>query len=128
MQQLLERSDEFDPVGVVRSGKSAKQLKKWGATEDQIFVGDLLRDGADGVLAAALRDADRLVVCTSAVPQIMKRSLIPVILAKIFKKQGVRPRFRFKESQMPEQIDWESQRAQIDAAKAAGVAKCECEV
>jgi hypothetical protein len=33
---------------------------------------------------------DALVIATSAVPEILKLSLIPVILAKLFKKEGVR--------------------------------------
>lgn len=124
MKKLLERTDEFSPVGVVRSDASAKQLREWGATDDQIFVGDIVREGGEKVLAEALEGADRLVVCTSAVPKIKPLSLVPVILAKIFKREGVRPKFTFKEDQMPEAIDWLGQKKQFDAAKAAGVAKC----
>jgi hypothetical protein len=43
------------------------------------------------------------VIATSAVPKIKPLSLIPVMLAKITKKEGVRPQFTFKENQMPEQ-------------------------
>lgn len=44
------------------------------------------------------------VIATSAVPQLKKLSLVPVLLAKLFRKEGVRPQFTFKEGQMPEQI------------------------
>lgn len=60
------------------------------------------------------------VIATSAVPKIKPLSLIPVLLAKLTGKQGVRPQFTFKADQFPEQIDWLGQKAQIDAAKAAG--------
>jgi len=58
-----------------------------------------------------------------AVPKLKPFSLIPVILAKITGKEGVRPKFTFKEDQMPEQVDWIGQKMQIDAAKRAGVKK-----
>ncbi|PRW44340.1 NAD(P)-binding [Chlorella sorokiniana] len=121
MKKLLERQDRFSPRGVVRSDKSAGQLRGYGATDQQLFVGDILREGGEGVLKRAMQGADALVIATSAVPKINYLSLVPVMLAKLFKKEGVRPSFTFKEGQMPEQIDWEGQKAQIDAAKAAGV-------
>ena len=37
--------------------------------------------------------------------------------------EGARPEFYFPEGQFPEQVDWEGQRLQIDAASAAGVKK-----
>ena len=46
----------------------------------------------------------RQVIATSAVPKIKPLSLIPVLLAKVTGKQGVRPQFSFKEDQMPEQV------------------------
>ena len=124
MKKLLERSDEYEAIGVLRSEKSARQLRDWGAEDKNIFLGDILSENGDAVLAEALKGADRLVVCTSAVPKIKPFSLVPVILAKIFKKEGVRPKFTFKADQMPEQIDWMGQKMQFDAAKAAGVEKC----
>jgi uncharacterized protein YbjT (DUF2867 family) len=121
MQKLLDRPAEFEGVGVVRSEKSAKPLRAAGTN---VFVGDLCEAGGAAVLASALEGADRLVIATSAVPQIVKRSLIPVLLAKLLKRSPApRPRFRFKAGQAPEVADWSSQRAQIDAAKAAGVGK-----
>ncbi|KAH7622231.1 hypothetical protein NADE_004818 [Nannochloris sp. 'desiccata'] len=124
MKKLLERSDEYEAIGILRSEKSARQLKEWGAADSNIFLGDILGDNGAAVLAESLKGADRLVVCTSAVPKIKPFSLVPVILAKIFKKEGVRPKFTFKENQLPEQVDWMGQKMQFDAAKAAGVEKC----
>lgn len=121
-KKLLEKSEEYEAVGAFRTEKSAKKAKdQYRAPENSLFVGDILKD--DTILAEALKDAHYLIICTSAVPKIKPFSIIPVILAKIFKKEGVRPKFTFKENQMPEQIDWYGQKKQIDAAKAAGVSK-----
>jgi len=122
MKKLLER-DEYFPVGVVRSESSASKLKEFGATEDQIVVGDILGENGKATLEKAMAGSQKLVIATSAVPQIKKLSLIPVIIAKIFKKEGVRPKFTFKENQMPEQIDWIGQKMQVDVAKQANVNK-----
>jgi hypothetical protein len=123
MKKLLER-DDYDARGIVRSDKSAKQLKGWGATDDQIFMGDILSENGDAVLQKAIQGCDALVIATSAVPKIKPFSLVKVMWAKITKQEGVRPEFTFKADQMPEQIDWNGQKMQFDAAKAAGVEKC----
>ncbi|KAL4428142.1 hypothetical protein ABPG75_002231 [Micractinium tetrahymenae] len=122
MKKLLVRPSDFRARGVVRSDKSAAQLRGWGASDEQIVMGDLLENGQE-VLSKAMEGADALVIATSAVPKIKPLSLIPVLLAKLTGKQGVRPEFTFKADQYPEQIDWLGQKAQIDAAKAAGVKK-----
>lgn len=120
--QKLVSSSKYAPVGVVRSEKSKDGLlKKSGAAPEQVIVGDIMESPA--VLDRAMAGADALVIATSAVPKIKPLSLIPVILAKITGKEGVRPQFTFKEDQMPEQIDWIGQKLQIDAAKRAGVRK-----
>ena len=61
MKKLLERQDRFSPRGVVRSDKSAGQLRGYGATDQQLFVGDILREGGEGVLKRAMEGADALV-------------------------------------------------------------------
>ena len=121
MKKLLEKKDQFEAVGILRNEKAAQQLREGGAT---VFVGDLLNSNGPALLEEAFQGADRLVIATSAVPKIKPLSLIPVILAKLFKKEGARPQFTFKENQTPEQVDWEGQKLQIDAAKKAGIKKC----
>jgi uncharacterized protein YbjT (DUF2867 family) len=123
MKKLLQEQDVYYPVGVVRSDSSAEKLKALGASEDQIVVGDILGENGNAMLDSAMEKGEKLVICTSAVPQIIKLSLIPVILAKIFRKEGVRPKFTFKEDQTPEQVDWIGQKMQIDAARKAGIEK-----
>eukprot|EP00887_Chlorella_sp_A99_P000270 scaffold13.g270.t1 len=105
-KQLLAQPAQFAPHGVVRSDKSAEALRGAGVSDAQLVVGDLLHEG-EAVLARAMAGADALVIATSAVPKIQPLSLIPVLLAKLTGKQGVRPEFTFKDGQMPEQIDWQ---------------------
>ena len=162
--EKLLRRPEFAARGVVRSDRSAKELRGLGAAANQLLVGDIL-EGGQAFMEEALAGADALVsdpwlpppclfplctrascpppppphthtpptplpqvIATSAVPKIKPLSLIPVLLAKLplpsfLKGEGPppRPAFTFKADQMPEQIDWEGQRLQIDAAKKAGL-------
>lgn len=60
MKKLLERPSEFSVRGVVRSDKSAAQLRGWGASDGQIVMGDLLENGQE-VLGKAMAGADALV-------------------------------------------------------------------
>lgn len=60
MKKLLERPGQFGARGVVRSDKSAQQLRGYGAKDEQLVVGDLLRDG-EAVLQKAMAGADALV-------------------------------------------------------------------
>jgi uncharacterized protein YbjT (DUF2867 family) len=108
------------PVAVVRSAKSGAGAKAAGA---EVVVVDITSPGAATDLAAALQGADALVVATSAVPQIKKRSILKLMLAKFTGKKGVRPEFRWKGGAggTPEKVDWEGQKVQFDAAVAAGV-------
>jgi uncharacterized protein YbjT (DUF2867 family) len=108
------------PVAVVRSAKSGAAAKAAGA---DLVVIDVTAPGAADALKAALAGADALVVATSAVPQIKKRSIVKLLLAKVFKRAGVRPEFRWKggDAGIPEKVDWEGQRVQFEAALAAGV-------
>ena len=57
--------------------QSAKQLKDWGASDNDIFVGDIVTSGS-ALLEKAVEGADALVIATSAVPQIKPLSLIKV--------------------------------------------------
>jgi len=122
MKKLLQQS-QYYPVGVVRSEQSAEKLKEYGASDDQIVMCDILGENGQNILDKTISNADKLVICTSAVPEIIKFSLIPVILAKIFRREGVRPRFTFKKDQAPEQVDWVGQKMQIDSAKKSGLNK-----
>lgn len=104
-KKLRERSGEYIARGFVRSEESKEKI---GGTDD-VLVGDIRN--AD-TLAPAIQGTDALVILTSAVPK-MKPGFDP--------SKGGRPEFYFEEGSYPEQVDWEGQKNQIDAAKAAGV-------
>lgn len=91
-----------------------------GVADSAIYSADVSKGDAS-VFKAAFDGADALVIATSAVPVIRYLSLIPVFWAKLTGKEGVRPEFDWKGNQMPEQVDWLGQKAQIDAAVAAGI-------
>jgi len=75
------------------------------------------------LLAKHMSDAkiQALVICTSATPQIKKRSIVKLLLSKLLRRPGGRPTFRFPPRGTPEEVDYYGCLAQIDAAKAAGV-------
>mmetsp|Transcript_35747 Transcript_35747/g.89808 ORF Transcript_35747/g.89808 Transcript_35747/m.89808 type:complete len:288 (-) Transcript_35747:364-1227(-) len=120
VKKLLERPQEFSVRGLVRSDKSAgKVVKDTGIARDALVLGDITAESAG--LKAAMEGCDAVVLCTSAVPQLIPWSILPVLWAKVTGKEGVRPKFKYPEGQEPEAVDWLGAKAQIDAALAAGV-------
>nr|XP_043609341.1 uncharacterized protein At5g02240-like [Erigeron canadensis] len=104
-KKLKERSGEYVARGFVRSEESKEKI---GGADD-VFIGDIRNAET---LAPAIQGIDALVILTSGVPK-MKPGFDPT--------KGGRPEFYFEEGSYPEQVDWEGQKNQIDAAKAAGV-------
>ncbi|XP_076934592.1 uncharacterized protein At5g02240-like [Bidens hawaiensis] len=104
-KKLKERSDEYIARGLVRSEESKQKI---GGADD-VLIGDITDAGS---IVPAIDGTDAIVILTSAVPK-MKPGFDPT--------KGGRPEFYFEEGQYPEQVDWEGQKNQIDAAKAAGV-------
>jgi hypothetical protein len=83
----------------------------------------------------ALDNAEAMVICTSAVPQISKLSLfkailkIPLNILDPAKKKAINFRdlqFKYKENQYPEVVDYVGQKKQIDFAKKLGVKHVVC--
>ena len=104
LQKLRDRSDEFEAIGLARSPSKVKEL--FGSTEGFV-VGDI-KDKPS--LDSALSGCDALVILTSAVPKMVTPP-----------SQGQRPEFEFAPQGLPEEVDWQGQKNQIDAAKQAGV-------
>eukprot|EP01025_Chloroclados_australasicus_P011783 TRINITY_DN1522_c0_g1_i1.p1 TRINITY_DN1522_c0_g1~~TRINITY_DN1522_c0_g1_i1.p1 ORF type:complete len:314 (+),score=37.82 TRINITY_DN1522_c0_g1_i1:112-1053(+) len=117
-QKLLERRSDFEPVALVSTDKSKKNVQKKVPGNYDVFVCDVANDSMDK-LNEAFKGCWGAVIVTSAKPQIKMFSLIPVLWAKFVKKERKMPEFKFKDS--PEQVDWIGSKNQIDAAKAAGV-------
>ena len=104
VQKLQQRPGEFIVRGFARS--EAKVREVFGTT-DGFDLGDICNPEG---LKAALEGCDALVILTSAIPQ-MKAPPPP----------GQRPEFVYSEGGTPEQVDYQGQVNQIDAARAAGV-------
>ena len=120
VQQLLEKG--VDTTAVVRSEASKFKLQEQlGADATaRIILADVTQPDT---LGPAFAGMDALVIVTSAMPRLMKTSLLGVILAKVFTLGMVskKPSFYFDDAQSPEIVDWMGQRNQVDAAKAAGL-------
>lgn len=115
----LQAKTEFQPIGLVRSQKSAKKLRKAaGATDDQIVIGDVMDPVA---LGKALEGCESLILCTSATPKILFGSILKILIKKILRRTPGRPQFKFPPGGEPEQVDWFGAKNQVDAAIAAGV-------
>ncbi len=80
-----------------------------------------------------LDNAEAMVICTSAVPQVSKYSIIKAVLKIpiniLTKKKAINFRdlkFRYKPGQYPEMVDYVGVKKQIDFAKTLGVKHVVC--
>lgn len=112
----LLKDTTIQPVALVRTPASAAKLLKLGATKEQIITCDITNLDA---LTAALKGTDKLIMCTSAVPDIDKFSLVKSLFSKLI-GQTVRPTFTFPNGD-PYNVDWLGAKNQIDASKKAGI-------
>jgi len=128
----LLQNEKFDPVGLVRTEKSAKKLinndVKCGL--ENVWVSDVteLDPNEQNGLPKGLTGAEAMIICTSAVPKISKKSVakafikIPLNLIKGKKFINFRElQFRYSAGQYPEKVDYEGQVAQIELAKKLGI-------
>jgi len=135
---LLDTDPRFDVVGLVRSEASAKKLiKKTDCLLNEVVISDVtqmqfdnVEDGRDShPWPYALDDAEAMVICTSAVPQISKMSVLKAMFKipmNIFdpSKKAINFRdlqFKYKPGQYPEMVDYFGLKKQIDFAKKLGV-------
>ena len=89
-KKLLE-SNLFEPVGIVRTEKSMKQVLKQNSGNGTVKVADITDTDA---LEKAFAGADSLILCTSAVPKIKFLSIVKVLIFKLFRKKAT-PSFKF---------------------------------
>jgi len=120
-EQLLA-DGRYSARGLVSSEASkAKLVKRTACEASAVFVGDVTDPAA---LEAALEGVDAVVVLTSAVPSLKKRSLLPFLVRnKLMGDKSVRLGFRWKRGQTPEEVDYKGGVQQVDAAVRAGVRK-----
>jgi hypothetical protein len=118
VKQLLADKEKFTDIkATVRTKKSASQLLSAGLKDDDIIEFDLSAAAAAAAdstsaeqqepntqrLADAVKGADALVICTSAVPQIKYTSLIGVIAGRLVGRKNM-PGFTWKQGQTPENV------------------------
>ncbi len=103
LKKLRQRQDQFDAHGFART--ESKVTEMFGDLAGFTLGSILERDTLDQALAGC----KALVILTSAAP-VMKAP-----------PAGQRPEFEYPPGQYPEDIDYQGQLNQIDAAKAAGV-------
>lgn len=118
--QKLVSTGRFDVRPLVHSEKSkAKLISSLDGMlpDSKVIVGDITSKES---IQKAFIGAVAVVVVTSAVPVLKTWSLIPFMLAKLFRRKG-KLRFSWKGDGKPEQVDWEGQKNQFDLSKDAGV-------
>jgi hypothetical protein len=139
---ILDTDPRFDVVGLVHSEESAKKLiAKTDCLLEEVVVSDVTQMQFDNVHGRdlhpwphALDNAEAMVICTSAVPQVSKKSIIKAILKIPIniltrKKKVINFRdlqFKYKPGQYPEMVDYVGLKRQIDFAKTLGVKHVVC--
>lgn len=115
-------------VGVVRTEKSKKMVASFApdAKDEDVVVASIV-DGTSVKDVINEGKFDALICCTSATPRIMKRSIVKLLVTKVLNfipgvnMKPAMPTFRWPENGTPEEVDWEGQKAQFDAAVESGV-------
>ena len=117
--QKLFAADEDSVTGIVRSEAAKKALvDKIGISEDKVVVSSY--DAKS--LEECFQGCTKLIILTSSKPKVVFTSLFGVMFKKfVMRSEGAKPSFYFPEGQTPKDVDWLGQKAQIDAAKAAGI-------
>ena len=92
------------------------------------MVCDVVNDLLNESPPEGLEGTEYMIICTSAVPVLNKVSLVKALLMAplniIRRKKAIdfrSFRFKFKNGQSPEKVDYEGQVSQIDLAKKLGV-------
>lgn len=131
--ESLSRHTKYDPIALVRTERSAKKLlQDIKFSLERIWVCDVttLDPNDDTGLPKGLSEAKAMIICTSAVPTLRKRSVLRALLKipinilsrqKAFQFKEVQ--FRYGEDQYPEKVDYLGQVAQIDLAKRLGISQ-----
>lgn len=107
---LVVRRLHDKQCSVIAIGRSSQSLEEVAGLATTAIV-DVTSPDATEKLKEVLQGSDALVIATSAKPQMKP---------KTDDAEGP-PSFFYPDGQMPEQVDYEGQKLQIDAAKAAGV-------
>ena len=104
LEKLATRENGIAAAGLVRTKEKKEELLNLVSGDSDVFVGDITDQAS---MEDAFKDADALVILTSAVPKMAS--------------PGPPPEFTFEENGMPEIVDWIGQKTQIDMAKAGNL-------
>jgi len=129
----LEQDHRYEPMGLFRTERSARKIVKNDDTLcplEHVVVADVtsstfLKDLSEGT---GLENIEAMIICTSAVPRIRKRSLAAMLVKAPWRALRGEPavdinsmRFAWKHGGYPEKVDYRGQIAQIDLAKKLGI-------
>jgi hypothetical protein len=135
----LEQDPRYEPKGLVRNEQSAKRIvqnKEIKCPLEHVVIADItsptfLQDLQPSVGHHGLDKLEAMIICTSAVPRISKRSLVKVTcMVPLRWIQGKKPLVDFKSLRFewkhpphgyPEKVDYEGQINQIELAKQLGI-------
>ena len=145
----LGHDRRYEPKGLFRTEKSARSIVKSDATIhlEHVVVADVtsstfLQDLSGGTIGKetnddasessnssnGLENLEAMIICTSAVPRIRKRSLAAMLVKapwRAWKGESLMDvhsmRFAWKHGGYPEKVDYKGQIAQIDLAKQLGI-------
>lgn len=105
LKKLRQRTNEFEAIGFARSQEKIKDLF---GSEEGFLIGDIKDKNS---LDRALMGCQALVILTSATPKMKAPPSQP----------GQRPEFEYSLGGTPEEVDYQGQKNQIDAAIEARV-------
>jgi hypothetical protein len=126
----LEEDSRYEPKGLVRTERSAKQLIKGDihCPLEHMMISDITSPTFEDDLPSGLDGMDAMIICTSAVPCISRVSLLGSLLKAPFNIIRQKPaidfrklQFRWKHGGYPEKVDYHGQVAQIKLAKKLGM-------
>eukprot|EP00747_Dinoflagellata_sp_TGD_P064175 gnl/TRDRNA2_/TRDRNA2_153776_c0_seq1.p1 gnl/TRDRNA2_/TRDRNA2_153776_c0~~gnl/TRDRNA2_/TRDRNA2_153776_c0_seq1.p1 ORF type:complete len:452 (+),score=68.42 gnl/TRDRNA2_/TRDRNA2_153776_c0_seq1:59-1414(+) len=117
-QEKADQLSESMSNTLIMPGESDAPVSPQTCAES-VSVADIMDASS---LAAPFAGASTIIVCSSATPQLKKRSLIPFLWKRLisFGKEG-RPSFRFPPDGTPEEVDYQGMKNIIEAAKTAGI-------
>jgi nucleoside-diphosphate-sugar epimerase len=133
----LEQDPRYEPKGLVRSERSARSIVKNKDIKcplEHVVVADItsptfLQDLQPSAQHHGLDKLEAMIICTSAVPTVSKRSFVGMLLKIPFNFIRRKPLVNFRSMKFvwkhkdgyPEKVDYEGQINQIELAKQLGI-------
>lgn len=129
IQKILEQPDKFELISAtVRDEKGIPKLKAAGVPDKACKTLDLYKCPTPTAIACEIMKEHEksapvhtLIIATSSVPVAHPLSKLPVAINKACGNGKMRPEYYWKMDQTPQQVDWFGGKAQVQAAREAGV-------